>query len=160
MLPHRITYLVIFLVCVGLLGFGVYLEVVRGIEPCPLCIIQRLFFVLVGTGSLIAALHNPRRFGIRLYSISLGLFSMGGAAVAGRQVWLQHLPPDQVPECGPGLEYMLEVYPLGEAILKVLKGTGDCAEIGWSFLGFSIAEWALVFFILFVGISAVQIWRA
>jgi protein dithiol:quinone oxidoreductase len=85
---------------------------------------------------------------------------MMGAAVAGRQVWLQHLPPDQVPECGPGLEYMLEVYPLGETLAKILKGTGDCAEVDWTFLGLSIAEWALISFIVLTAVSVLQLWKA
>jgi disulfide bond formation protein DsbB len=88
------------------------------------------------------------------------LFSMMGAAVAGRQVWLQYLPPDQVPECGPGLEYMLEVYPLGETLAKILKGTGDCAEVDWTFLELSIAEWALISFIVLAAVSVLQLWKA
>ncbi|MCI0422796.1 MAG: disulfide bond formation protein B, partial [Acidobacteria bacterium] len=156
---QRLIYLLIFLLCAGLLGFGFYLEYVKGLEPCPLCLIQRLFFLLVGLGGLIAAIHNPRRLGIRIYSGCLLLFSMMGAAVAGRQIWLQHLPPDQVPECGPGLEYLLQTYPLGETLAKILKGTGECAEIDWTLFGFSIAEWALLSFILLAGVSLIQAWR-
>jgi protein dithiol:quinone oxidoreductase len=158
---QRLSYLLIFLVCAGLLGFGYYLEYGKGLDPCPLCILQRLFFLVIGLGGLIAALHNPKSLGmIRIYSGFLVLLSMMGAAVAGRQVWLQHLPPDQVPECGPGLEYMLEVYPLGETLAKILKGTGDCAEVDWTFLGLSIAEWALISFIVLTTVSVLQLWKA
>ena len=157
---QRLSYLLIFLVCAGLLGFGYYLEYGKGLDPCPLCILQRLFFLVIGLGGLIAALHNPKSLGIRIYSGFLVLLSMMGAAVAGRQVWLQHLPPDQVPECGPGLEYMLEVYPLGETLAKILKGTGDCAEVDWTFLGLSIAEWALISFIVLTAVSVLQLWKA
>ncbi len=157
---QRLSYLLIFLVCVGLLGFGYYLEYGKGLDPCPLCILQRLFFLVIGLGGLIAALHNPKSLGIRIYSGFLVLLSMMGAAVAGRQVWLQHLPPDQVPECGPGLEYMLEVYPLGETLAKILKGTGDCAEVDWTLLGLSIAEWALISFIVLTAVSIFQLWKA
>jgi protein dithiol:quinone oxidoreductase len=157
---QRLSYLLIFLVCAGLLGFGYYLEYGKGLDPCPLCILQRLFFLVIGLGGLIAALHNPKSLGIRIYSGFLVLLSMMGAAVAGRQVWLQHLPPDQVPECGPGLEYMLEVYPLSETLAKILKGTGDCAEVDWTFLGLSIAEWALISFIVLTAVSVLQLWKA
>jgi disulfide bond formation protein DsbB len=157
---QRLSYLLIFLVCAGLLGFGYYLEYEKGLDPCPLCMLQRLFFLVIGLGSLIAALHNPKSLGIRIYSGFLVLLSMMGATVAGRQVWLQHLPPDQVPECGPGLEYMLEVYPLGETLAKILKGTGDCAEVDWTFLGLSIAEWALISFIVLTAVSVLHLWKA
>lgn len=156
---QRLIYLLIFFSCAVLLGFGFYLEYVKGLEPCPLCLIQRLFFALVGIGGLTAALHNPHRLGIRIYSACLLLFSMIGAAVAGRQVWLQHLPPDRVPECGPGLEYMLQTYPLGETLAKILKGTGDCAEVDWTLFELSIAEWALISFILLAGVSVIQAWK-
>jgi protein dithiol:quinone oxidoreductase len=155
---QRLGHLLIFLVCAVLLGFGYYLEYEKGLDPCPLCMLQRLFFLVIGLGGFIAAIHNPKSLGmIRIYSGFLVLFSMMGAAVAGRQVWLQHLPPDQVPECGPGLEYMLEVYPLGETLAKILKGTGDCAEVDWTLLGLSIAEWALISFILLAAVSVLQL---
>ena len=158
---QRLGHLLIFLVCAVLLGFGYYLEYEKGLDPCPLCMLQRLFFLVIGVGGLIAALHNPKSLGmIRTYSGFLMLLSMMGAAVASRQVWLQHLPPDQVPECGPGLEYMLEVYPLGETLAKILKGTGDCAEVDWTLLGLSIAEWALISFILLAAVSVLQLWKA
>lgn len=160
MFPHRLTYLGIFALCAGLLGFGYYLQYMRNLEPCPLCIIQRLCFAVVGLASLVGAMHNPGSLGVQVYSILTGLFALCGAGVAVRQVWLQHLPADQVPECGPGLEYMLEVYPLGETIAKVLKGSGECAEAGWSLLGLSIAGWALVFFALMTLASQLQVWKA
>lgn len=129
------------------MGFGFYLQYVRGLEPCVLCMIQRLFFVLTGLAALVAFLHGPRRMGVRIYAIFTALFSGLGAAVAGRQIWLQHLPPDKVPECGPDLFFMLEAYPLTEALMTALKGTGDCAKVVWTFLGLSIPEWAIVVFI-------------
>jgi protein dithiol:quinone oxidoreductase len=155
---QRLGHLLIFLVCAVLLGFGYYLEYEKGLDPCPLCMLQRLFFLVIGLGGFIAAIHNPKSLGmIRIYSGFLVLFSMLGATVAGRQVWLQHLPPDQIPECGPGLEYMLEIYPLGETLAKILKGTGDCAEVDWTLLGLSIAEWALISFILLAAVSVLQL---
>jgi disulfide bond formation protein DsbB len=120
-----------FLSCAGLLGFGYYLQYQQGLEPCPLCIFQRVAFFALGVWFLIAALHNPSGWG----------------AIAGRQVWLQGLPPDQVPDCGPGLNYMLDMFPLMEVVSTVLRGSGDCAEVDWVFLGLSIAGWALLLFI-------------
>ncbi|MFK8066802.1 MAG: disulfide bond formation protein B [Gammaproteobacteria bacterium] len=147
MITSQRIFLLIFLACTGLMGFGFYLQYVKELEPCVLCMIQRLFFVMLGTTALLAFLHNPGRTGTRIYAILTSLFSAFGAGIAGRQIWLQHLPADKVPECGPDLFFMLEVYPLTEALMTALKGTGDCAKVAWTFLGFSIPEWAIVIFI-------------
>ncbi|MGH8580799.1 MAG: disulfide bond formation protein B [Gammaproteobacteria bacterium] len=156
----RAVFSILFLLSAGLLGFGYYLEAAGGLAPCPLCLIQRLFFGLIGLTSLIGALHNAKLVGVRVYSALIALFSLAGAIVAGRQVWLQHLPADQVPVCGPGLSYMLETSPLGEVLLKVLKGSSDCAEVTWRFMGLSIPEWALAMFGILFLISAVQMFRS
>lgn len=156
MISPRLASLLVFLACLGLLGFGFYLEHVENLEPCPLCLVQRVFFALAGLTALLAAVHGPGRFGVRIYSMVIGASALAGGGVAARQVWLQHLPPDQVPECGPGLEYMLQVYPLGRAIAKLLQGDGECAKVDWTFLGLSIAEWALVSFLLILLVSALQ----
>lgn len=138
----------IFLACLALLGFGLYLQHVENLEPCPLCILQRYAFVAVGFIALLAVLHNPARTGKRVYGALLALFAVTGAAIAGRQSWLQHYPP-VIADCGPDLEYMIESFPLSKALPMIFKGSGDCAEVVWRFLGLSIPEWALVFFILF-----------
>jgi len=93
-----------------------------------------------------SAIHNPKRFFVRAYNILLIIVSIGGAGIAGRQIWLQHLPTDQVPECGAGLEYMLEAFPLAEALQMILSGSGECAEVQWQFIGLSIAEWSFICF--------------
>jgi len=134
--------------CAALLGYGYYLQYYGGLEPCPLCILQRLAFIALLSVCLVAALHGPRGYGVRVYAAIGLLTSIVGAAIAGRQVWLQHLPPDQVPQCGPGLEYMLDVLPLFEAVRMMLSGSGECAEVDWTFLGLSIAEWSLGWFVL------------
>lgn len=157
MLSYRSVGILVFLFCVGLLGFAYYLQFAKNIEPCPLCIFQRGFFLLVGVISLIAALHNPGRLGRWIYAVLGGLSALGGLVVAGRQVWLQHLPADKVPECGPGLDYMLESFPLAEILKKVLQGSGECAEAGWRFLSLSIAEWSLL---CFIGLLIVVLWQA
>ena len=147
MITPRLIFLFIFLACACLMGFGLYLQYAQGLEPCILCMVQRLFFTLLGLTALIAFLHHPARTGTRVYAIFSALFSAFGAGIAGRQIWLQHLPADKVPECGPDLFFMLETYPLAEALMTALKGTGDCAKVAWTFLGFSIPEWAIVIFI-------------
>ena len=98
--------------------------------------------------SLLAVIHNPARVGRRIYGALVGLFAAFGAAVAGRHLWLQNLPPEQVPECGPGLNYMLETMPLTDALSKVFLGSGSCAEVHWTFIGLSMPGWTLVWFIL------------
>lgn len=146
----RLFYLAVFIGCLGLLGFGLYLEHGTGLEPCPLCVFQRIAYIAVMLIALFAAIHHPAGWGRYVYA-SLTVIAAGtGAGIAGRQTWLQHLPADQVPECGPGLEYMLEVFPLAQALELILKGSGECAEVQWTFLGFSIAEWSLVCFSLII----------
>ena len=153
----RTIYLAIFIACISLLGFGLYLEHVKGIEPCPLCILQRIAYLSIALIALIAAIHGPGLLMNRIYSGLMILAALCGAGVAIRQVWLQHLPPDQVPECGPGLEYMLDSFPFAEALKLVLTGSGECAEVLWTFLGFSIPEWSLVCFIFLIVVSIILI---
>lgn len=139
--------------CAGLLGFGYYLQFVQNLEPCPLCILQRLAFMALGLSFLIGALIGPGRIGTRIVA-GLGLlFADLGAAIAGRQVWLQSLPADQVPACGPGLDYMVENFPLLKTLSMVLRGSGECAENAWQFLGLGIAAWALVWFVMLGALS-------
>ena len=145
-ISNRYLFLLAALACAGLMAFALYLQQVLNLEPCPLCIFQRVCVMAIGAVALMAALHNPGRLGRRLYAGLLGLLAIGGAALAGRQVWLQHLPADQVPECGPGLEYMLEAFPLNQTLQLVLRGSGECAKVDWTLLGFSIAEWMLIVF--------------
>jgi len=160
LLDHpRLPFAGLLLVTAGLLGFGLYLQHWEGLEPCPLCIFQRLAYLAVGGVALIACVHGPRGVFRRIYAALLLLFSLTGAALAGRQVWLQHLPPERVPECGPGLEFMLETHPLWEVIATVLRGSGDCAVVDWTFLGLSIAEWSLGCFVLFALLSLLLLTR-
>jgi disulfide bond formation protein DsbB len=134
--------------CAVLLGYGYYLQFQQGLEPCPLCLVQRGFYYAVGAICLLAILHGPRGGGITAYAILAALFAAGGAASAGRQVWLQHLPPDKVPQCGPDLFFMLENLPLARTLEKLVQGSGECAAVDWKFLGLSIAGWSLVWFTL------------
>ena len=145
--PRRIAYLLGALVCAGLMGWALWLQYGLGLDPCPLCSLQRLAVIGMGIVFLVAAAHNPGRFGAGIYAglaLVLGVF---GAVIAFRHVWIQHLPKDQVPACGMGLDYMLETLPLTDVLSKVFKGTGECAEAGWYFLGLAIPAWTFVFFV-------------
>ncbi|SFM00876.1 disulfide bond formation protein B [Marinobacter zhejiangensis] len=147
-------------VCVALLATAFYMEHVKGLEPCPLCWLQRYAFMAVAVVSLLAVLHNPAGVGARIYGFLLALFSGLGLGLAGRQLWLQSLPADQVPACGPSVEYMLEVFPLTEVLATAIRGTGDCAAVVWRFLGLSIPGWTAVFFSLLVVTGLVLLLRA
>lgn len=137
-------YLAGFLFACGLMGFGLYLQYIEHQDPCPLCMVQRAIFIAILVLFLLAATHGPRRLGARLYAALIGLLSITGIAVAARHIWIQHLPPDQVPACGPGLDYMLETMPMARVLKELLHGSGECAAKGWSLLGFGIPEWSLL----------------
>ena len=144
--PRRAAYLLGFIVCAALMGWALWLQYGEGLEPCPLCMFQRVCVSAVGVVFLIAAIHNPRRAGAAFYAVLTLIIAGAGAAFAARQIWLQALPKDQVPACGMGLSYMMDTLPFTDVVRKVLEGSGECAEKGWVFLGLSIAGWTFVFF--------------
>ena len=152
----RIGFAAIFAICAGLIGFGLWLQQAMGLEPCPMCIMQRYAFVTAGLVALIGALHAPSGWGKRLYSLLILLAAVGGASVAIRQSWLQHNPP-KVTECGADLGFMLDSFPLADALPMIFRGAGDCSAVQWTFVGLSIAEWALVWFAI-IGILAALQW--
>lgn len=131
--------------CVALMAYALYAEHVLGLAPCPLCVFQRVAVIALGIVFLAAALHHPRgRLGARVYAGLITLAAAGGVAVAGQHVRLQNMPADEVPACGPGLDFMLDVFPMHEAIRMVFSGSGECAEIDWAFLGLSMPAWVLI----------------
>ena len=144
----RLGYALGFLVCAGLIGFAFYLQYYEYQDPCPLCLLQRIVFIALMVLFLLAAAHGPGRIGAMGHGALQFVTASLGAAIATRHVWLQHLPADQVPECGPSLEFTLRKYPLFQAFEKVFGGTGQCSEVGWKFLGLSIAGWSLVWFVI------------
>ncbi len=154
MLTPRLGFLLGFLGCVGLLVAAAWLQLSKGLEPCPLCITQRMFVFFIGLTLLMAAWHNPGRTGRRIYATFATLLALGGAAVAARHVWLQHLPEEEVPACGPGLSYVFEHLPLTETLKLLVSGTGECSKIDWTFLGLSIPAWTLIAFLFLAGWSA------
>ena len=138
-ISSRKIYLFILACCVGLLAYALYAQYVDGLHPCPLCITQRAFFALTGLFALLGLIFHPQQTGRYI--------SGGGAAVAYRQVWLQSLPPDQVPACGPSLEYMFDNLPFSEAFSTLMMGDGNCAEVVWTLFGLSMPNWALIAFV-------------
>lgn len=148
----RRRFLLGFLACAGLIGYALYTQLHDGLLPCPLCIFQRVAFAALGLVFLVGGLHAPiGRVARRLYGGGAFLAGLVGAGVAGNHVRLQNLPADQVPACGPGLDYMLEAMPLTGVIRRVMTGSGECAEVDWSFLGLSMPTWSLVWFVLLAG---------
>jgi disulfide bond formation protein DsbB len=145
-----------FAICSGLLSYAYYLQYVELQNPCPLCMVQRVAFYALAAVFLLAALHGPSRRGTIAYGLAAFVVAALGAAVAARHVWLQHLPADKVPACGPGLEYMLKKFPLADVLTKVLAGSGECAEAGWKFLGLTIAGWSL-FWLVALGLFALYL---
>ncbi len=144
-LPARTAYLALFITAVGLLGFGLYLQHFAGLEPCPMCIMQRYAFLAVALIALVGGVHGPARSGSRVYAVLIAVAALTGASIAARQSWMQLYPPE-IPECGPGLEFMLESFPLAEALPMIFRGAGDCVAVDWTFLGLSIANWSLLTF--------------
>jgi disulfide bond formation protein DsbB len=143
---RRPAYALGFIVCAALMAWALWLQYGEGLEPCPLCMFQRVCVSAVGIVFLIAAIQNPRRGGAAFYAVLTLILAGAGAAFAARQIWLQALPADQVPACGMGLAYMMGTLPFTDVVRKVLEGSGECAEKGWVFLGLSIAGWSFVFF--------------
>ncbi|HWQ38106.1 MAG TPA: disulfide bond formation protein B [Burkholderiales bacterium] len=145
----RLIFLGIFAVCTGLIAFALYLQHAQGLEPCPMCILQRYAFILTGAIALAAAIHAPRRTGSWIYSLAILLSAGSGAGVAARHAWLERNPP-RIFDCGADLGYMMESLPLAEVLPMIFRGTGDCSKVLWRFAGLSIAEWALVWFLIFI----------
>ncbi|MGP9517963.1 disulfide bond formation protein B [Psychrobacter sp. AOP7-C1-14] len=140
----------VFLVIMAIIGMSFalfYLQRHLGLSPCPLCIFQRVGLIVMGGFALISALFNPKSKVIRLLLWLGSLVGIGWAtAVAARHVWLQYLPADQVPSCGPGLNYWLDTLPILQVFEEVFAGSGECASVDWTFMGLSIPEQSLILF--------------
>ncbi|MDY6481464.1 disulfide bond formation protein B [Acinetobacter faecalis] len=150
----------LFLASVIGMAFALYLEHVQGFEPCPLCVFQRVGLIALGTVSLIAFIHNPAsNIMKRVYALLGSVGILWSAGVAARHVWLQNLPPDQVPSCGPGLDYLVDALPLKSVLSQVLSGSGECAVVDWSFLGQSLPVWSFLFFAVLALVSLWQLFR-
>lgn len=152
---NRWLYLAGVLVIAGLFAVALYIQYALHEEPCPLCMVQRFIFIVLGVLFAIAMLHNPKRIGSRVYAVLIGLFALFGVGVASRHIWIQHLPADQVPACGPGLNYMLDNFPMSQVLKELMHGSGECAHQS-TFLALSIPEWSLIWYAL-LSIWAVMI---
>lgn len=157
----RAVYLYIFLFCVALLGIALYMEHVMLLEPCPLCIMQRIFFLASGLTALIAFIHNPASKGNRIYGYTAAVLALAGAGFAIRQIYLQHLPKDQIPACLPSISYMLETdFPMKDVLSVMFSGDGNCAEVTWRdplLNFFTIADLSLIGFLM---MASVCVWQA
>jgi disulfide bond formation protein DsbB len=132
------------LFCVGLLAYALYAQYHLGLEPCPLCIFQRIAILALGIVFLAAALHHPGGWGRLVYAGLIGAAALAAIGVAARHVYIQSLPPGSVPACGAPLDAMLDMFPIAEVIRKVFTGGGECAEINWRFLGLAMPAWVLI----------------
>jgi len=139
-----------FIVTAIMMGIAFFFQYYLGLDPCPLCSVQRFVVIILGVIFLLAFLQGPKTWGRRLYGLLLTSASVAGLAVAGRHTWLQHLPTDKIPECGPGLDFWMKNLPTNKVIQKVFEGSGECAEVVFSFMGLSIPEWSLIAFALFL----------
>lgn len=144
-----------FLACVGMMGFALYAEYVLFLDPCPLCVFQRIAVILLGLIFLAATIHNSKGPGRLVYAALISLVSLYGIGVASWHLRMQSLPADEVPTCGPGLDYILENNTFGDALAIVFTGSGSCADIVWQFLGLSMPAWVLI---CLVGLGGVGLW--
>jgi disulfide bond formation protein DsbB len=143
-LTRRNGNLIGFAVSAALIGYALYVQYVQGLEPCPLCILQRVAVMAAGVLFLLAALHDPAERGARAYGVLIDLVAMAGILVAARHIWIMAQPPGSVAECGASLDYMMAVLPLHEVLGKVLTGSGECAKLDWQFLGLNMPTWVLI----------------
>ena len=149
--------LVIFLIVGSLLGYAAYSMKILGLEPCTLCITQQFFYCLIGISSFVSFLQNPGVTISRVYSFFISLFAIAGIWISGRQIWLQGLPEDEVPLCGPPLEYIIDVFPFADVLNALFMGDGNCAEIPWQFLGLSMAGWSFIWFLVIFFLSVTSL---
>ena len=133
-----------FAACTGLLAYAYYAQVVLHLEPCPLCIFQRVGVLALGLTFLIAAAHDPVIWGRRVYASLVALAALATIGVAIRHLYIQSLPEGSVPACGASLDFMLKVFSLSEVLVKVLTGSGECARVTWTFLGLAMPGWVLI----------------
>ena len=165
-MTNRLVFLFLGISSLSLTLFGLYLQHSIGLEPCAMCILQRFAFIGVCAFAFVAFFHNCKTIGVILYHCILMLISLAGLGIASRHVYLEHYPPP-IFDCGADLEYMLNAFPLTKIFPMIFRGTGDCSEVLWTLIGLSIAEWALIWFLIFSVISLIanvnnikQIWSA
>ena len=127
-----------------MMGFALYAQYALLLDPCPLCVFQRIATIALGLVFLLATLQNPGQIGGRIYAFLILLTAGFGAGVASWHVYLQNMPSDKVPSCGPGFEYIMDNFALFDALSMIFKGSGECAEVVWQFFGLSMPTWVII----------------
>jgi protein dithiol:quinone oxidoreductase len=145
---RRLVNILGFAACAGLLAYALYAQFHLQLDPCPLCIFQRIGVALLGLAFLAAALHHPRRAGRYGYALAIALAALATLGVAARHVYVQSLPPGSLPSCGAPLAVLLKFTPVWQVIRKVLTGSGECSEVTWRFLGLTMPAWVLLWALL------------
>lgn len=159
-LSYRLVNGLLVLASIIGMSFALYLEHVKGLNPCPLCIFQRVGLMVMGLFALIGFIHHPAQHWLkRFYALLASLGILWSVGVAARHVWIQHLPANEVPSCGPGLNYLVEVFPMKDVLTQVFTGSGECAKIDWTLLGLSLPMWSLFFFVFLALIALFQVFR-
>ena len=153
--PRALNFLG-FALCAAMMAYALFVEHVLLLMPCPLCVFQRMAVISLGLVFLVSAIHDPGSLGRKIYAVFLVLAAGAGSAVAGRHAWLQIMPEDQVPACGPGFDYIIDSFPFSEALALIFTGSGECADIDWIFLGLSMPAWVLFCFII---IGTAGVWN-
>ncbi|MGB7816575.1 MAG: disulfide bond formation protein B [Methylotenera sp.] len=156
LLSGRSGYLIGFVACFGLVGLALWIQTRFNLEPCPLCISQRIIFMSLGVLFLLAAFVKPAAMPLKILTLLQVLTALGGAGVAIRHWWIQAHRESMIADCGVGFDYMFENFPLKKALTLVFRGTGDCAAIDWTFLGLTLPQLGLIAFIGF-GVYAVYL---
>ena len=144
-----------FIACAGLLAYALYSQFYLGLDPCPLCIFQRVGVAALGVVFLLAALHNPKGWGARVYAALIAVAALATVGVAARHIYVQHLPPGALPSCGAPLGVLIKFTPMFELIRKVLTGSGECSEVPWRFLGLAMPAWVLIWGLALGGLGVV-----
>jgi disulfide bond formation protein DsbB len=152
----RIIFAAIFVACAALIGYALFLQEREGLDPCPMCILQRYAVIAIGIVALVAAIHGPQRLALKVYGALIALLAIAGGGVSIRHSYLQHFPP-KMESCGTDLDFLISNLPLSQALPKIFAGTGSCSKVDWTFLGLSIPEWTLVWFVIF---AATAVWTA
>jgi len=148
-------------ICIASMLFAVfYLERTLFLDPCPLCILDRVVIISLGVLFSLAFLHGPRTIFTKIYGVLCILLASIGVGLASRHIWLQNLPKDQVPECGSDIYFMLDTLPLFETLKKTLTGSGTCADINWTFVDLTIPEQTLILFVILLVLSVIQTLRS
>jgi len=152
-ITSRIVFALVFVACASLIAMALYLQEHDGLEPCPMCILQRYAFILIGVVALAGAIQGPKGgIALKVYGALVVLLSVAGGGVAMRHSWLQHYPP-KVESCGADLDFLMGNFPLSQALPKVFAGTGSCSTVDWTLIGLSIPEWAIVWFVTFAALA-------